>query len=267
MTDPSSSARLGSVATRVVLASASPGRLAVLRAAGINPEVVVSGFDEDGLLNRHRDHPPVEIVAALAAAKADAVAAQMIARPSGAPDTVVIGCDSMLLLDGRLQGKPHTPDQSLQRWNAQAGRIGELLTGHTVLLISAGVIVARSHGTAVTAVHFATPTERELAAYIASGEPLEVAGAFTIDGLGGWFVNRIEGDPSCVVGLSLPTVRRLLAEIGVAVTDLWRIPPRLEATYAGPEVAPAPAEVAPAPAEVAPAPAEEAPTPAEVARC
>ncbi len=203
----------------VVLASASPGRLSVLRHAGIDPVVLVSGIDEDGLRAAHRDAEPQDLVAALADAKAEAVA-----RDHALSDAVVIAGDSMLLLDGELQGKPHTPDEALRRWNMQSGRTGTLLTGHAVLRVRQGRIAGRAAGTAATDVRFATPSIDEITAYVDSGEPLDVAGAFTIDGLGGWFVDGVDGDPSCVVGLSLPLVRRLLGDVGIRVIDLWRPP-------------------------------------------
>lgn len=202
---------------QVVLASASAGRLAVLRGAGIDPTVLVSGVDEVALLARHADADPADAVAALAAAKAEAVA-----RDHPLDDAVIIGGDSMLLLDGELQGKPHTRDEAMRRWNAQAGRTGTLLSGHALLRVRGGRVACRAGATAATRVTFASPSADEITAYIDSGEPLAVAGAFTIDGLGGWFVTGIEGDPSCVVGLSLPMVRRLLADLGITVTDLWR---------------------------------------------
>lgn len=209
-----------SPAPSVVLASASPGRLSVLRNAGIEPTVLVSGVDEDAIRAAHVGAAPTEVLAALADAKATAV---VHAHPDHAAlaDAVVIGGDSMLLLGGVLQGKPHTPDETTRRWASQVGRTGELITGHAVLRVRGGTVVGRSVGTATTLVTIGHPTAKELAAYVDSGEPLEVAGAFTIDRLGGWFVDRIDGDPSCVVGLSLPLVRRLLAEVGVTVTDLW----------------------------------------------
>ena len=200
----------------VVLASASAGRLSVLRGAGLRPEVLVSGVDEDALLARHRDTEPEDLVAALAGAKAEAVV-----REHRFDDAVVIGGDSMLLLDEHLQGKPGTRDEALRRWEALAGRTGQLLSGLAVLRVVAGRVVGSAAATAATAVRFGSPSIEEITAYIDSGEPLGVAGAFTIDGLGGWFVDRIEGDPSCVVGLSLPLLRRLLADVGITVTDLW----------------------------------------------
>lgn len=210
-------------AITTVLASASSGRLAVLRAAGVEPVVLMSGVDEDAVREAHTGDVPHCVIEALAEAKADAVAREHAAHPALA-DAVVISGDSMLLLGGELQGKPHTRAEALRRWETQMGGTGELITGHTVLRTAGGQVVASATGSSSTLVTMGRPTARELDAYLDSGEPLEVAGAFTIDGLGGWFVERIDGDPSCVVGLALPLVRRLLAEVGVTVTDLWNRP-------------------------------------------
>ena len=203
---------------RLVLASASPARRALLRAAGVDPVVSVSHVDEHALLAELTGVSPADTVTALALAKARDVAATT-AGPG--PDAVVVGCDSMLLLDGELIGKPGTVDAARARWERMAGRAGELLTGHAVVVLRGGVAAGEVAGHASTAVSFASPTPAELEAYLASGEPLGVAGAFTLDGLGGWFVEGIEGDPSNVVGLSLPLTRHLLAEVGVAIDDLW----------------------------------------------
>ncbi|WP_067448003.1 nucleoside triphosphate pyrophosphatase [Nocardia alba] len=206
--------------TRLVLASASPARLRILRTAGIDPVVRVSGVDEDAvsaaLPAGTSSH---DVVVALARAKAADVAASI---PEFDADCVVVGCDSMLLVDGQLQGKPHTPEVARERWAAMAGRDADLVTGHCVLRLRDGAIVAESAECSSTTVYFAKPTPAELDTYIASGEPLKVAGAFTLDGLGGWFVDRIEGDPSSVIGIGLPLLRRLLEDVGVGVTQLWR---------------------------------------------
>ena len=204
---------------RLVLASASPARLGVLRAAGLDPLVEVADVDEPALLATTPDRRPGAKVTALAGAKATTVARRIA---DAHPDAVIVGCDSMLLLDGELQGKPGDLDAARHRWRAMAGRTGELITGHTVLRTADGAIDRVAEGHAVTTVRFARPTDAELEAYLASGEPLSVAGAFTLDGLGGWFVDGIDGDPSNVIGISLPLLRRLLEAVGVTVTDLWR---------------------------------------------
>jgi septum formation protein len=204
--------------TRLVLASASPARLSVLRAAGVDPEVRVSGVDEEAV------HAPTPsgLVRALAEAKAEAAV-----RP-GDDDLLVLGCDSLLDLDGTAYGKPGTPAEATKRWELMAGRAGILRTGHALLSVRAGSVVARAADVASTEVRFGTPTPDELAAYVATGEPLDVAGAFTIDGLGGWFVDGLDGDPGTVIGLSLPLLRVLLRQVGTTVTDLWETPPRAD---------------------------------------
>ncbi|MEV8437184.1 Maf family protein [Actinosynnema sp. NPDC051121] len=201
---------------RFVLASQSPARLAVLRAAGVEPVVRVSGVDEDALAASLTDPTPEELVTALATAKAEA-----IARDED-EDAVVVGCDSMLrTADGEVHGKPGTVEVARERWKKMAGTTGTLLTGHAVLRMRGGQVVARAVGHEATLVRFGRPTDDELEAYLATGEPLHVAGAFTLDGLGGWFVDGIDGDPSSVIGISLPLTRALLRQVGVAVSDIW----------------------------------------------
>jgi septum formation protein len=192
---------------RIVLASQSPARLATLRSAGIVPEVVVSGVDEDRITSTDAGN----LAAALAQLKCRAVAERL-----GDDDALVIGCDSVLALDGDILGKPDGPADAVARWRRMRGRSGVLHTGHCV----------RRGGdefleTASTIVHFAQVTDAEIDAYVATGEPLHVAGAFTIDGLGGAFVSSIEGDHHNVVGLSLPLLRLLVGDLGIAWTDLW----------------------------------------------
>jgi len=191
-----------------VLASASPARLATLRAAGVEPSVVVSGVDEsqvDGL-------PPAELAVRLAALKCAAVATDVH------DGSLVLGCDSVLELEGRALGKPDDAADAVRRWEAMRGRSGVLHTGHCLRDTRSGAEVS---AVASTVVHFADVTDDEIAAYVASGEPLHVAGAFTVDGLGGAFVTGIEGDHHNVVGLSLPLLRDLVARLGHTWTDLW----------------------------------------------
>lgn len=207
---------------RVVLASASPARLSVLRAAGLDPIVEVADVDEEALLAGVPHASPGEKVTTLAGAKATTVARRIA---HAYPDAVVIGCDSMLHVYSGLVGKPADVETARRRWRAMAGRSGELVTGHTVLRMADGEIDRVAEGHAVTTVRFADPTDAELDAYLATREPLAVAGAFTLDGLGGWFVEGIDGDPSNVIGISLPLTRRLLRTVGIEVTDLWaRVP-------------------------------------------
>jgi len=210
--------------TRIVLASASPGRRKVLRQAGIDPLVIVSGVDEDAVIARmDPTATPGALTTALAAAKADAVAHAL--DPVVAADCVVVGCDSMLYCAGQLNGKPSSPQDVLRAWQMIAGHTGELHTGHCVIRLRDKTVLNRSAESNATAVRFATPSEDELTAYVASGEPLGVAGGFTLDGLGGWFVDGVDGDPSNVIGISLPLTRRLLRDVGVSIARLWACNP------------------------------------------
>lgn len=206
--------------TRVVLGSASAGRLRVLRQAGLDPLVLVSEVDEDALIaSVDDDTPPEAVVAKLANAKAVAVAAQL--PPEIAADCIMLGCDSMLFHNDVLCGKPGSAEAARRQWVSMAGTTGYLLTGHALLRITDGVIAHTDSETSSTAVHFGTPTDDELAAYIGSAEPVHVAGAFTLDGLGGWFIDKIEGDPSNVIGISLPLVRRMVRRAGMSITEIW----------------------------------------------
>ncbi|WP_046321001.1 nucleoside triphosphate pyrophosphatase [Mycobacterium sp. UM_Kg1] len=210
--------------TRLVLGSASAGRLAVLRGAGIDPLVVVSGVDEDAVMaGLPEDADPAAVTGALATAKAEQVAA--VLQPSVSADCVVIGCDSMLYIDGKLCGKPPTIEQARSRWRAMAGKSGQLHTGHSLICLRDNAITHQITETAVTTVRFGRPDDDDLEAYLASGEPLRVAGGFTLDGLGGWFVDGVDGDPSSVIGISLPMVRRLLRHAGLSVAQLWATNP------------------------------------------
>ncbi|GAA2071762.1 Maf family protein [Aeromicrobium halocynthiae] len=197
---------------RLVLASQSPARLATLRSAGVEPEVVVSGVDESQVTT----HDAANLAAALAQLKCRAVAAEI-----DDPDAVVVGCDSVLAFEGEILGKPLTADVARTRWHRMRGRSGVLHTGHCVRRGGKEVVDGAS-----TIVHFADVTDDEIDAYVATGEPLHVAGAFTIDGLGGAFVRGIEGDHHTVVGISLPMLRDLLADVEVRWTELWAVPPR-----------------------------------------
>ncbi|GFG68562.1 Maf family protein [Mycolicibacter senuensis] len=210
--------------TRLVLGSASPGRLGVLRQSGVDPLVVVSGVDEDAVLaGLDPGTGPADVVRTLARVKAEHVAT--VLDRSVARDCVVIGCDSMLYIDGELAGKPASVDQARHRWRSMAGRTGQLHTGHSLIRLQDNAIRHRAAATAVTTVRFGTPTGEDLEAYLATGEPLRVAGGFTLDGLGGWFIDGVDGDPSSVIGISLPLTRSLLAGAGLSVAALWAANP------------------------------------------
>lgn len=216
---------LGAAAVRVVLASASPARRKVLQGAGLRPMVRVSHVDEDALLAelRSRAAGPAEQVLALAQAKARAVAGELETSLSLGADTLVVGCDSMLEFHGEVLGKPHNPEIAIARVRALSGDCGVLHTGHWVMRLrsDAAEAVAEVGRTESTVVHFADFSEAEARAYVASGEPLEVAGSFTIDGLGGAFISGIEGDPHNVIGISLPLLRKLAGELGIFWPSLW----------------------------------------------
>jgi septum formation protein len=203
---------------QLLLASASPARLATLRAAGIEPWVTVSDVDEDAALTaataQHGPMEPADAALVLARAKAEAVAAE-------AKDVVVLGCDSVLELDGEAHGKPATAADASERWRAMRGRSGVLHTGHWLVDLRAAGRGDALGAIASTTVHFADVTDDEIDAYVATGEPFQAAGAFTIDGLGAPFVSAIEGDHHNVVGLSLPLLRRLLGKLGIPWPELW----------------------------------------------
>ncbi len=209
------------VPARLVLASASPARLKTLRSAGIEPEVQVSDVDEDAAVAAARETygelDADQVALLLARAKAEDVA-------SGREDCLVLGCDSVLQLDGALHGKPKDAAEASARWRQMRGGSGVLHTGHWLVDLrdpDDGGSGATLGAVASTTVHFADVSDEEIAAYVATGEPLSVAGAFTTDGLGGAFVRGIEGDHHTVVGVSLPVLRDLLGECGVRWTDLW----------------------------------------------
>lgn len=194
---------------RLVLASQSPSRRMILNNAGVDPVQHPAHVDEDAIISSLAGSAPADVVSALARAKADAVA------PSY-PDDIVVGCDSMLLMNGELQGKPHTIEETIRRWRAQRGQTAELVTGHAIGYRGQWVV-----DTVSTRIHFGAASDVDIEAYARSGEPLECAGAFTLEALGGWFIDSIEGDQTSVIGLSLPLLRQALYSFGVNASDLW----------------------------------------------
>lgn len=199
-------------ARRLVLASASPARRALLHAAGLAPEVIVSGVDESVIDSTD----PGDLARQLATLKARAVAGLPEAEQA-----VVIGCDSVLEFAGDIHGKPADAEEAASRWKAMRGNSGVLHTGHCVIDNDSGAEVVESSSTRV---YFADVSDSDIAAYVATGEPLRVAGAFTLDGYGSAFVDKINGDPGTVIGLSMPLLRRMFATVNISLTDLWSKP-------------------------------------------
>ncbi|MFM5952602.1 MAG: Maf family protein [Micrococcales bacterium] len=207
--------------TRLVLASTSPARLSLLRAGGIEPITISPGVDEEAVAERAESMGLIsnsqDLVLILAKAKAEAV----LGHPD-AQNAIVIGCDSALEFGGKTLGKPHEPDVARARWKELRGNSGTLHSGHWLIDNRSSETMPPATGkTSSTVVHFANISDAEIDAYVATGEPLKVAGAFTVDSLGGAFISRIEGDTHTVIGLSLPTLRELSQVLGVEYTSFW----------------------------------------------
>ncbi|HEU5222582.1 MAG TPA: Maf family protein [Candidatus Lumbricidophila sp.] len=208
---------------RLYLASTSPARLALLRAAGVEPVTVSPGVDETAVVAAYEATKgrlaAADLVQLLARAKAEAIVGATV---DGEPiDGLILGGDSAFEIDGMLHGKPHTPDVATDRWRQQRGRAGQLWSGHWLIDHRGGVVRGGIGRVAVATVRFADIDDAEIEAYVASGEPLAVAGAFTVDSLGGPFIREVVGDPSTVVGLSLSTLRELVREFDIAWPSLW----------------------------------------------
>lgn len=191
-----------------VLASQSPARRELLKAAGIEPQVIVSGVDESRVMGED----PAELANALAEMKAEAVLNLV------SPESLVLGCDSVLHFGREILGKPEGTEEATSRWKRMRGNSGTLWTGHCLIDPAADRRVVRASGTVV---HFAEVADEEIAAYVATGEPLHVAGSFTLDGYGSAFIDRIEGDPGTVIGLSMPLLRNMLGELEIPLHGLW----------------------------------------------
>ena len=194
---------------RLVLASQSPSRRMLLEQGGVEPVLRPAHIDEEAVIASLHDAPPATTVSTLARAKAETAIAEF-------PDDVVVGCDSMLLLDGELLGKPHTVEETVRRWKAQRGKDAQLLTGHAVWFGGEWVV-----DTVGTTIRFGEVSDADIEAYARSGQPLECAGAFTLEALGSWFIDSIDGDPTSVIGLSMPLLRRCLYRFGLDASDFW----------------------------------------------
>lgn len=194
---------------RLVLASQSPSRRMLLEQGGVTPVLRPAHIDEDAVIASLLDASPATTVSTLARAKAETAIAEF-------PDDVVVGCDSMLLLDGELLGKPHTVEATVERWKAQRGKVAQLLTGHAVWFGGEWVV-----DTVATTIRFGDVSDADMEAYARSGQPLECAGAFTLEALGSWFIDSIDGDPTSVIGLSMPLLRRCLYRFGLNASDFW----------------------------------------------
>lgn len=193
-----------------VLASASPARRRLLQSAGIEPVVCPSDFDESQV----QLSDPESLVQILAQRKAQTVAAQF-------ESALILGCDSVLLVNGEIHGKPDSPTQAIARWQKMRGNVGDLYTGHALIDLSQHRTLVRCQ---VTRVYFAQVSDRQIEAYVATGEPLKCAGCFALEGRGGLFVEKLEGCHTNVIGLSLPLLRQMLDELGYDVTDFWQLP-------------------------------------------
>ena len=194
---------------RLVLASQSPSRRMLLEQGGVTPVLRPAHIDEDAVIASLHGVDAATTVSTLARAKAETAIAEF-------PDDVVVGCDSMLLLDGKLLGKPHTVEATVERWKAQRGKVAQLLTGHAVWFGGEWVV-----DTVATTIRFGDVSDADIEAYAESGQPLECAGAFTLEALGSWFIDSIDGDPTSVIGLSMPLLRRCLYRFGLDASDFW----------------------------------------------
>ncbi|PSB28019.1 Maf family protein [Stenomitos frigidus] len=198
-----------------ILASASPARLRLLQSVGIEPIVRPSHFDESQV----QTTDPVALVETLALSKAAAIAEQL--NSSRSAERLILGCDSVLAVNGDIHGKPANAEEAIARWQQMRGQVGSLYTGHALLVFPPSSSRAPLVRCQITHVHFASVSDRQIAAYVATGEPLNCAGGFALEGKGGSFVEKLEGCHSNVIGLSLPLLRQMLGELGYSLTDAW----------------------------------------------
>lgn len=201
---------------RFILASQSPARRRLLQQAGIHPECLPSHFDEDSIKSLN----PSDLVEQLALKKAEVIAQQVQVQGVG-QDIVIVGCDSVLAINGEIHGKPDSPSHAIARWKYMRGRVGQLYTGHAVLHLAPGQSAKHLVRCGMTQVHFAQPNDRQIEAYVASGEPLNCAGCFALEGKGSLFVEKLDGCHTNVIGLSMPLLRQMLDSMGFDVTDFW----------------------------------------------
>lgn len=197
---------------RFILASQSPARRRLLQQAGIEPECIPSAFDEDSITSRN----PAHLVETLALSKAQVVAQQIKGS------AIVLGCDSVLAINGEIHGKPDSPKEAIERWKYMRGRVGELYTGHAILAIDAEGKVRELVRCGMTQVHFAQVTDAQITAYVATGEPLNCAGCFALEGRGSLFVEKLQGCHTNVIGLSMPLLRQMLLDLELDITQFWR---------------------------------------------
>jgi septum formation protein len=197
---------------RFILASQSPARRRLLELVGITPECLPSYFDEDSIQSRN----PAHLVETLACNKAETIASRIQGH------AIVLGCDSILAINGEIHGKPVDAADAIARWQYMRGRVGEIYSGHALIHITPDQPPRKLIRCGMTQVHFAKPTDHQIAAYVATGEPMACAGCFTLEGRGSLFIDRIEGCHTNVIGLSMPLLRRMLADLDFDVTDFWR---------------------------------------------
>ncbi len=210
-----------SVLPRFILASQSPARRRLLQNVGIDPECMPSYFDEDSIQSRN----PAHLVETLALGKAEVIAKQ-VGRQASIRPMIILGCDSILAINGEIHGKPTSPADAIARWQYMRGRVGEIYTGHAIIYLTGKpdqLVPQELIRCGRTQVHFGQPTDHQIEAYVATEEPLNCAGCFTLEGKGSLLIEKLEGCHTNVIGLSMPLLRHMLADLGFDVTDFWRV--------------------------------------------